>query len=235
MTSRSTADTDTSSAFLQQQAADVLVACQLAQHQGLTEAFGHISVRGGNTMLITPRQPVCDVRSVGQLVELDLSRPLEVGPTVPPEVHIHAGIYLARPDVNAILRFHGPFELAISTVVDEFRPAIGYGAYVGVVPVHPDPRLVRDAETGARVAATLSDANAVLLRGNGAATVGDSIVEATVRAIFLERSAAATCRAGVTAARPLSDAEIAYFAGIPDARSAQIERAWRYYTSFLAP
>lgn len=130
---------------LERQPADVLVACRIAQHQGLTEAFGHISVREGDRMVITPRAPVSAVRSVDDLVEIDLSaEPIEIGSGVPPEAYMHIGIYQARPDVNAVFRFHAPFELAISTAVDEFRPAIGYGAYVGVVPVHPGPRQVRD-------------------------------------------------------------------------------------------
>lgn len=181
---------------LERQLADVLVACRIAQHQGLTEAFGHISVREGDRMVITPRAPVSAVRSVDDLVEIDLSaEPIEIGSGVPPEAYMHIGIYQARPDVNAVFRFHAPFELAISTAVDEFRPAIGYGAYVGVVPVHPDPRLVRDLQAGARVAATLGQSAAV---------------------------------------RPFSDEEIGYFAGLPDARSAQIARAWEYHSGLVS-
>jgi HCOMODA/2-hydroxy-3-carboxy-muconic semialdehyde decarboxylase len=212
--------------------AELLTACRIVTHQGLVEAFGHLSIRTGDRVVITPRQPVPDVRTRDDLVEIDLTQdPVRIGPDVPPEAFLHVALYRARPDVQAVVRYHGPYELAVSTAVDEFRPAVGYGAYVGVVPVHPDPRLIRDLAAGERVAATLGGAAAVLLRGNGAATVGDSPVEATVRAIFLERAAAATCRIGLDHVRPFSDDEIGYFAGLPDARSAQIRRAWTYHAA----
>jgi HCOMODA/2-hydroxy-3-carboxy-muconic semialdehyde decarboxylase len=213
-------------------AADVVRACRVAMNERLTEAFGHISIRRKSKILITPRKSLAEVETTEQLVELPISTSdLDLPPTAPPEAHLHLGIYRARPDVQAIVRFHSPYALAVSTVVDSLRPTIGYGAYVGVVPIHPDARLVRDQNAGNRVAAALGAANAVLLRGNGAVTVGTSVAEATVRAVWLERAAQAICIVGVGAGQPLSAAELAYYADLPDAGTAQINRAWSFHTN----
>jgi HCOMODA/2-hydroxy-3-carboxy-muconic semialdehyde decarboxylase len=49
--------------------------------------------------------------------------------------------------------------------------------------------LVRDDEAASGVAATLADSRAVVLRGNGAVTVGGTVEEATVLCWFLEEAA----------------------------------------------
>ena len=86
------------------QVQDLLTACRVLLHQGLTEAFGHVSIRQGEQMLITPRDPISAARAPQDLVEVDLDAdPIVLGPRVPPEAFLHIGIYRARPDVNAVL------------------------------------------------------------------------------------------------------------------------------------
>lgn len=215
---------------------ELLTACQVLDAEGLAEAFGHVSVRtGAQRIAITPREPLVTVRSHDDLVDVTWSeQPLWLPPEAPPETYLHTAVYAARRDVAAVVRFHAPFTLALSTVESSFRPTIGYGAYLGLPPVHDDPRLVRSDDAGRRSAAVLGQSAALILRGNGAITVGASVREATVRALFLERSAAAACRAGVGVARALDDQEIDSFVNLPDARTAQIERAWRYYAGKVA-
>jgi HCOMODA/2-hydroxy-3-carboxy-muconic semialdehyde decarboxylase len=213
-------------------AAGIVLACQVLERQGLTEAFGHLSARlDDEHVLVTKRVAPAQVTSSGDLVRLALDGGTgELPPDVPPEIWLHLAIYRRRPEVEAVCRFHAPYALAVSTAVEALRPSIGYGAYLGVVPVHDDARLARSVDAAERVADSLGDGPAVLLRGNGAVTVGGSIQEAGVRAIFLERAAAALCRgAALGAVTPLADHELAAFARLPDARTVQIERAWTYY------
>lgn len=214
-------------------AAEILLACQVLEQQGLTEAFGHVSARLDDArILITPRVAPGQVTSSDDLVVLSqVPAQEELPASAPPEVWLHFGVYERRSDVWAVCRFHAPYALALSTAVATLRPSTGYGAYLGVVPVHDDARLVRSREATERLASTLGDGTAVLLRGNGAVAVGGSVKEAVVRAVFLERAAAALCRgAAVGTVKMLADEELAAFAGLPDARSVQIDRAWAYYT-----
>ncbi|ABL81647.1 MULTISPECIES: class II aldolase/adducin family protein [unclassified Nocardioides] len=212
---------------------DLLSACRLSDNLGLTEGFGHISSRSTapEYLLITPRTAPGLIREATEFIHYRPAEPSDDQlAQLPPERHIHEQIYDARPDVNAVLRFHGPWTLALSTVVDAVHPTVGYGAYLGAhVPVHADPRLIRTPEAGARLAGTLAAGTAVILRGNGAVSTGTTVREALVRAVWLEGTARAVLQASALGT-PMSliGDEIAAFADIPD-KSRQIDRAWAYY------
>jgi hypothetical protein len=77
------------------------------------------------------------------------------------------------------------------------RALHGQGALIGEeVSVHDDARLVRSQELGLAVAERLGGGSAVLLRGNGAVTVGATVGEAVARMWVLEASA------GINLGRP---------------------------------
>ena len=69
------------------------------------------------------------------------------------------------------------------------RAVHGFGSFLGAeVPIFAKPFLIVNADLARQVVATLGDAEAVVLRGNGDIVVGRSVAEATVKAIFLEES-----------------------------------------------
>lgn len=211
-----------------------MAACHILDGERLTEAFGHVSARlPSGSVLITPRRAPGMVADPDELVTVELNGRVtdENAQDVPPEVHLHLAVYRHRPDVGAVCRFHPPAALALSTLAQPLRATVGYGAYLGgAIPLHLDPRLVRSTESGDAVAACLGDGAAVLLRGNGAATVGASVRQACVRAIFLEKTAHALVTAGgLGSPRHLDEDEVLAFAGLPDANTLQVERAWAYY------
>jgi len=64
------------------------------------------------------------------------------------------------------------------------------GAYFAPCPpLWDNPRLLRDDESAAKLAETMGDAPAIVMRGNGAITVGRTLEEAVTMAVFLEDSA----------------------------------------------
>jgi ribulose-5-phosphate 4-epimerase/fuculose-1-phosphate aldolase len=72
----------------------------------------------------------------------------------------------------------------------QLEPVHNHGSFfAGGVPVFHRPDLITTPELGAAVAETLGDKPAVLLRGNGQVTVGRSIPEAVMMAIYLEEAA----------------------------------------------
>jgi ribulose-5-phosphate 4-epimerase/fuculose-1-phosphate aldolase len=110
--------------------------------------------------------------------------------------------------------------------VTPIRALHGQGAFLGEeVPVHEDARLVRSQELSLRVAERLGTGSAVLLRGNGAVTVGTTVGEAVARMWVLEASA----RINLGAAEPhrLDAEELAAWAEVaPEI----LERIWQYLT-----
>ena len=90
-----------------------------------------------------------------------------------PETWAHLAIYRARPDVGAAVRAQPESAFAASAIATELVPLHGQASWLGRrIPVHGSARLLRDRDRAEAAADTLADADAVLLRGNGALTVG---------------------------------------------------------------
>jgi len=140
----------------------------------LATAFGHVSVRlPSDRLLITPPVSLAEA-TAEQLVELGIDDdPASRG--APPEALLHQEIYRRRPDVTAVVRAQPPSGFALAAVLDVLVPLHGQGAWLGPsVPVHPGAYLVRTRRRAEEAADSLAGGRAVLLRGNGAATIGDS-------------------------------------------------------------
>ena len=169
--------------------ADVrLAAIALARH-GLVHAYGHVSARvDARRFIVTPARPLSLVRGDTSLVTCAIDG--ELPPGALPEVRVHQGIYRARPDVGGICRFQSPSVLALSAIGRSPRVLHGLGAYFAPsAPLWDDPMLVRDPERAAAVVELLGTTRAIVLRGNGAVTVGASVREAACHAYFLEDAA----------------------------------------------
>ena len=162
----------------------------LAAH-ALVDAFGHVSARlpQQGQVLITPPVPLGTLGDDSPLLELRLDT-TTLPDGVPKEAWIHWAILRSRPDVSAVCRAQPPHVVAAAGAGVRIRALHGQGAFLGaVVPVHDDARLVRDRRTGEAVARALALSPAVVLRGNGAVTVGHSVGEAVARMYVLEASA----------------------------------------------
>ncbi|KAE8764597.1 class II aldolase/adducin family protein [Georgenia thermotolerans] len=197
----------------------------LARH-GLVTAFGHVSTRvEATTWAITAPLPLGRL-TPGAVQVLDLSAP-GLGDGVPREAWIHRAIARARPDVGAVCRAQPPTATALASAGVAIRPLHGQGAFLGPeVPVHDDPRLVRDPDAAARLAATLGDAPAVVMRGNGAVTVGTDVAEAVALMWVLEQSARLTATAAASGTpRPLDDDEQAAWRAVAP---ELLHRIWNY-------
>lgn len=167
----------------------IRLACRAVARAGLAHAYGHCSARlGSDEFLVSPAKPLALVSDGDQILKGKVSGPLPEGAL--PEVRIHQQIYRRRADVEGIVRFQSPKLMSLSTLGLTPEARHGLGAYFAPrPPLWPDPRLARDDETAKGIAVALGDARAIVLRGNGALTVGRSIEEATVLAWFLEDAA----------------------------------------------
>ncbi len=154
---------------------------------GLVHAYGHCSLRLDDLHFL-----VCAALPMGRIADepgrvVALDGPLPDG--VLGEVRVHREIYRRRPAVGGVCRIMPPATMALSTAGLVPRPRHGIGAYFDRLPFWDDPRLLRDDDAAARLADALGDAPAVVMRGNGAVTVGDGLEQAVTLAWFLEDAA----------------------------------------------
>ncbi|HTE54562.1 MAG TPA: class II aldolase/adducin family protein [Kofleriaceae bacterium] len=165
-----------------------LAARALARHR-LVHAYGHVSARvDQQRFVVTPPHPLGRIQLDTPLVPCSIDRDLPEAAL--PEVRLHQEIYRARPDVGAICRFQSPHVMALSAIGRTPHVLHGLGAYFAPrPPMWDDPTLVRDRERAAAVAVLLGSERAIVLRGNGAVTVGPSVREAACHAFFLEDAA----------------------------------------------
>lgn len=173
----------------------LVVAGRIMDGMGLTEGFGHVSMRlekPGHILITGAIAP--GLASEQDLIEFSLEgtclRPASSGVRAALETPMHLAIYRARPDVMAICRTHSPYGVVCGSASREVGPSHGFGGMLGAgVPVHPETDLIVNAEMGDAVARSLGMGAAVLLRGNGMLAVGPTLELAVVHAIFLEESA----------------------------------------------
>src|SRR5918993_774334 len=207
---------------------DVVVAARALAAAGLVTAFGHVSVRTASRsgFLITPPKPLGTLRADEPLQEVPLiGDGLPDG--VPKEAWIHRAIYEARPDVGAICRAQPQVATAVASAGLPMRVLHGHAAFLGRGgPVYGDARLIRERDAGEALARSLGDAGGVVMRGNGAVTVGVDVGAAVARMWVLERSAEINRDASSAGSpEPLSDIEFAYWESVSE---EILVRIWTY-------
>lgn len=217
-------------------AGKVAAAARMVAAEGLVEAFGHVSARiAGSSFVITPRKGLASVSAdelLGVGMPDGIMRVNHGDPsTLPVEAVIHAAIYLARSDVDGIVRDHGEASTVFGVSGQSLQPVHALGAVgLGGVPIFDSSDLISDRAGGDDLCSVLGDSSAVLLRGNGRVVVGASVEEAFARAVLLEESARIqlAARSAGLDARLLTSAE--QECAVRDlANPGQIRRVWDHY------
>lgn len=225
--------------------ADLVTANHILAHEGIVDAFGHVSVRHPadprQFLLSCSRSPevvtAADIMTFGldgeSVVADDARRPYL-------ERYIHAAIYAARPDVQSVVHSHSHEVLPFAVTRETMRPVTHLGAVVGTeVPVwdirtsfgESTNLLVSDLRQGEDLARFLGARDAVLMRGHGSVVVADGIPQATLKAIYLSVNARV-----LMGARLLGDPVYLTDAEQAAARQANlgdnpIARSWQYFSS----
>lgn len=177
----------------------VAAIARLLSEAGLVEAFGHVSARDGEDLVITSTAPLGATTAMDTLrmplAEAALGKP-EWAPGSPLEVPMHASIYLARPELNGICRIHSP-AAAIVGARNQLPPLLhGLAGQAGALVLVDEPDLVTDEASGVRFAGALGDADCLLVRTNGALATGTSLARAAVRAWYVEERCRVALEAG---------------------------------------
>jgi ribulose-5-phosphate 4-epimerase/fuculose-1-phosphate aldolase len=227
---------DPDSVFVQ----ELVDANHILSHQGVVDAFGHVSVRHAQRpehFLLARNVAPASVETA-DIVEFDKdSTPLDAdGRRVYVERFIHGEIYRARPDVTAIVHSHSPSVVPFSVVENvRFRPACHMCGFLGdgadifeireAAGVATD-LLIRDHHLGRALAKKLGAANVILMRGHGSTVVGPTLKQAVYRAIYTEvnaRLVADALRLGSVTYMTADEAQAAL------AIEKEIERPWQFW------
>jgi HCOMODA/2-hydroxy-3-carboxy-muconic semialdehyde decarboxylase len=112
----------------------------------------------------------------------------------------------------------------------KLEPVHNHGSFfAGGVPVFFPPDLISTVELGEQVATTMGDQPAVLLRGNGQVTVGRTVPEAVMMAIYLEEAAEilqGALQIGTPIPLTIDEAAKRQVEALPP---VDLERAWNYF------
>jgi HCOMODA/2-hydroxy-3-carboxy-muconic semialdehyde decarboxylase len=203
----------------------IVEAAHVLSRLGLVTAYGHVSARAGASMLITP---AADLATVAEATVVEV--PLETSSlpmAAPAEAWAHLALYRARPDAGSIARAQPASAVAAAATTTSLAPLHGQAAWLGQsVPVYDSAHLLRSADLAERAARSLPTGEALLLRGNGALTLGATPGVAVARMWLL--SAACDAFVATRAAgqiRPLTVEEIASWRAVCD---ELLPRLWQH-------
>lgn len=220
----------------------VVIANRILAHEGVVDAYGHVSVRhplrADWFLLSCSRSPelvVADDIKVydfeGRAVEDDGHQPYL-------ERFIHSAVYRARPEVNAVIHSHANAVLPFTIVKQPLVPVIASASEIG----SPIPRwdirdefgdtnlLVANPEHGRSMAEALGPARTVLMRGHGFTTTAGTLVQAVKAAIYIAINAATQMEAmRMGEFTPLSQGEIELRNQLDRSQTVALERAWQYW------
>jgi ribulose-5-phosphate 4-epimerase/fuculose-1-phosphate aldolase len=178
----------------------VATACRILGRRRLVDGvLGHVSARvDADRLLVRCRGP--EERGVAltephdiRLVDFDGNH-LEPsdGWQVPKELPIHTGVLRADAAAGAVVHAHPRSALLCGLARLPLRPV--FGAYnipamhmaAGGVPVYERSVLISRRELADEMVAAMGDRRVVLLRGHGITVAGDTVEQATARAVDLE-------------------------------------------------
>jgi len=173
---------------LKQQLVDCI---RMLERADIIDYNGHCSIRASeNRILINSGGCTRAALSTSDIVVIDMEGKLVEGAVNPPlEFHLHTGIYRARPDVKAVVHAHPKWSTFLTMVGESYRPVFAQGVLVHPCPVLDTPDSINTRAMADRLAATLGDRPAALMKSHGAVTCGRDIVEAFVLANYLEENA----------------------------------------------
>jgi ribulose-5-phosphate 4-epimerase/fuculose-1-phosphate aldolase len=173
---------------LKQQLVDCI---RMLEQSDIIDYNGHCSIRlSENRALINIGSCQRSRLTVDDICTIDPDGKVIEGKGNPPlEMHLHWGVYRARPDVKAVVHAHPKWSTFLTMVGEPYRPVYAQGSLVHPMPLLDTPNSINNREIADRLAATLGDRPAAMMKSHGAVTVGKDIVEAFVLANYLEENA----------------------------------------------
>lgn len=223
--------------------AELVLANRILAHEGVLDAFGHVSVRHPRDkrryLLSRSRSPA--LIEAGDIVEFTLDSEA----VKPPKVHlyaervIHGAIYQARDDVMAVCHHHAPAIMPFAIAGKPIDPVFHLGAAIGEDVPFWDQHdefgatnlLVVKPEEGASLARALGAHAVVMMNRHGATVTGGGLKELVSRAIFMCQNATYQLQAqALGGGEKLHRGEIE-LAGAISLMPTVVSRTWEYWSA----
>jgi ribulose-5-phosphate 4-epimerase/fuculose-1-phosphate aldolase len=218
----------------------LVLANRILYRQGVVDGFGHVSVRHDRSrehfLLARNVAPALVRRDDILTFDLDGEALDAQGRRVYLERFIHAEIYRARADVQAVVHSHSPGVIPFGATRQPLRPIFHMCGFLGEGAASFEIRdvagdtdlLISNGSLGAALAAALGAQSAVLMRGHGSTVVGSSLEQAVYRAIYTEVNARLQLQATQLG-------EVTYLTAVEAKQAAkmnesQLPRAWELWT-----
>jgi HCOMODA/2-hydroxy-3-carboxy-muconic semialdehyde decarboxylase len=223
---------------------DLVIANRILAHEGVLDAYGHVSVRHPSHpdryLLSRSRSP--ELVGPHDILEFSLEGDALTRKHDTPytERHIHGAVYESRADIHAVVHSHAPDVLPFGIVKTPLRPVVHVASAMGgKVPVW-DIRerfgdtdlLVSTIEQGRDLARGLGEGYVVLMRGHGFSAAGRTLREVVKTSVYVRLNARVlmdALRLGGEV-QYLSQGEIDIRLAL-DAKSARFDRAWEYWSA----
>jgi HCOMODA/2-hydroxy-3-carboxy-muconic semialdehyde decarboxylase len=180
---------------------DLVAANRILAALEIVDGYGHVSVRHDKhpDRYLIARSIAPESVGAKDILELDLdSKPVGGGNAkMYLERFIHGEIYKARPEVKAVVHHHSAAVIPFGVSGVELRPVYHMAGFIGLgVPAFEirdaggeTDMLIKTPALGVALARTLGDKPAALMRGHGAAVVGDSLPQVVGRCYFMQVNA----------------------------------------------
>jgi HCOMODA/2-hydroxy-3-carboxy-muconic semialdehyde decarboxylase len=188
---------------------DLVDANHILHHQGIVDAFGHVSARHDRdaTRFLLARN-IAPVRvRAADILEYSVDSGEALASDAPRqylERYIHSEIYKVRPDVMAVVHNHSPAVLPFCIARSaRLKPVCHMAGFLGGAAARDGPALfeirdhagagsdllIRNRALGAALARALGGSRVILMRGHGCTVVAESLRVAVFRAVYTEVNA----------------------------------------------
>jgi L-fuculose-phosphate aldolase len=219
---------------ISQTRAQLALALAMLEREGIIDFNGHFSARlpEGRGLTINAADSVRSRIGPTDFIDIDFDGRPAAGERMPPmEFHLHAQLYLSRPDVHAVVHLHPVWSTVLTTVGHTWQPVTMQAAVLGSIPIFDKTASINTVALGQEVAACLGDAKAALMRRHGAVTVAASVTDAFVQAVYLEENAHRQYLAlQIGTPEPLT-AEECQIIGRNLSRPALLQKVWDYHAA----
>jgi ribulose-5-phosphate 4-epimerase/fuculose-1-phosphate aldolase len=222
---------------------ELSLANRILAHEGIVDAFGHISVRhptDPNRFLIA-RHRAPELVAAEDILEYTLDtepvHPTPAGWRHYGERVIHGCIYQARPDVMSVCHHHAPAMMAYAISRAAVVPVFHLGASMGLRVPFWDSRdefgstalVLTKPEEGHSLAKALGQGWMVLMGRHGATVAGTSIRQTVFRSIYSCKNAELQTQARLLGHVESLDEQETDLAAAYNLRPGPQERAWDYW------
>ena len=181
---------------------ELVLANRILAREDVIDDFGHVSLRHPTNpdryFLSRSRSPVAVTSDDIMEFELDGTPIAQNGRRMYSERAIHGTIFMARPEVNAVIHHHARPVIPFTVTKLDLKPVFHMGSVMGATVPMWDSQdefgdtnmLVDDLPRGHSLAKALGANRSVLLARHGACNVGVTLRAAVFTAVYMKDNAA---------------------------------------------